>query len=285
VKHRKPTKRALLVGINKYKPELNADLRGCVNDVENMRELLITKFGFEPENIRVLIDDRATRQAIIKRLQWIIKKSRKGDELVFHYSGHGSQVRDRDGDELKDGLDEILCPYDLDWNNPLTDDILARLFKKLRKGAYLTMICDSCHSGTMTRSVRIGNPHGEMDRFILPPFDIRARSMGVDLPKHNIGRKQRIGRIERIERVDVGQRHVLVSGCKDNQTSADAYIDNKYQGAFTWALTSVIRDNPSFTWRQAHAGAAKLLELRRYTQQPQISGNDNLIIRKVFGNK
>jgi len=259
VKHRKPTKRALLVGINKYKPELNADLRGCVNDVENMRGLLITKFGFEPENIRVLIDDRATRQAIIKRLQWIIKKSRKGDELVFHYSGHGSQVRDRNGDELKDGLDEILCPHDLDWNNPLTDDILARLFKKLRKGAYLTMICDSCHSGTMTRSVRIGNPHGEADRFILPPFDIRARSMGVDLPKHNIGRKQRIGRIERIERVDVGQR--------------------------TWALTSVIRDNPSFTWRQAHAGAAKLLELRRYTQQPQISGNDNLIIRKVFGNK
>jgi len=186
---RKPIKKALLVGLNRYKPELNADLKGCVNDVENIRTLIVNKFGFDPENIRVIIDDRATRRAIINRLNWLINCSIAGDELLFHYSGHGSQVRDRNGDELDDKLDEILCPYDLDWNNPLTDDVLARRLKDLPKGVNFTMICDSCHSGTMTRSTRLGNPHGELARFIMPPFDIRARSLDRDIPKRTIGKK------------------------------------------------------------------------------------------------
>ena len=278
---RNPTKKALLVGINKYRPDLNADLRGCVNDVENMRTLLIMKFGFDPENIRVIIDDRATRRAIIDRLKWLINGAVAGDELVFHYSGHGSQVRDRNGDELNDHLDEILCPYDLDWSNPLTDDILAGLFRKLPKGVFLTMICDSCHSGTMTRGGRIGNPHGEMARFIRPPYDIRSRSLDRELPKRKMGIKER--RNKKGGKPDTDQNHVLVSGCRDDQTSADAFINNKYQGAMTWALTKAIKENPGITWQAAHAEAAKTLKAGRYTQEPQLSGNDDLTCRVTFG--
>ena len=200
-----------------------------------------------------------------------------GDELVFHYSGHGSQVRDRNGDELDDNLDEILCPYDLDWNNPLTDDVLAAILKNLPKGVLFTMVCDACHSGTMTRSTRLGNPHGEYPRFIIPPFDIRSRSLDRELPKRKLGVKPVRGN------KDTGQNHVLISGCKDNQTSADAYIDNKYQGAFTWALTTAIKENPSITFRAAHARAVRLLSDRRYAQIPQLSGNDNLLDRNIFG--
>jgi hypothetical protein len=270
-KKRGPIKKALLVGLNKYHPSLNADLKGCVNDVENMREILTNYFGFDPENIRVIIDDRARQLAIIKRLRWLLKNARAGDELVFHYSGHGSQVRDRNGDELNDQLDEILCPYDLSWNNPLTDDILASLFKKIPKEVFLTMICDSCHSGTMTRG-KLGNPN--TPRFLRPPFDIRARSLGRELPKNKMGVKQ-----NKLET----QNHILLSGCKDNQTSADAYINGRYQGAMTWAFTSTIRESPNLTWFEIHSIVVK--KLNSYTQIPQLSGRTSLANRKVFGGK
>ena len=274
LKKREPVKKALLVGLNKYHPSLHADLRGCVNDVENMREMLITLFGFDPENIRVLTDERATFEGILERIYWLLHSSRKGDELLFHYSGHGSQVRDRNGDELNDGLDEILCPYDLNWEEPFTDDTLAELFKKVHKHANLTMVWDSCHSGSMTRGLgnpgRLGTPN--MSRFLTPPFDIVSRSMDRELPKSTIGKKQK-----------GSQRHVLLSGCRDDQTSADAHIDNKYQGAFTWALTSTIRANPNISWKDAHRHA--VTRLQRYTQVPQISGDEDLVSRLVFGGK
>jgi hypothetical protein len=271
---RKPIKKALIVGINKYKPELNADLQGCVNDAENMRDILTKIYKFDPENIRVVIDERATRKGILDRLKWLLDGAIPGDELVFHYSGHGSQVRDRNGDELNDKLDEILCPHDLNWDNPLTDDILASMIGKLNKKVNFTMICDSCHSGTMTRG-RIGNPHAEKPRFIMPPFDIRSRSMGKKLPKH------KIGKLSKIKNKKGNQNHVLISGCRDDQTSADAFIGNIYQGAFTWALTSVIKSDPNLTWREAHTKAVK--KLSGYTQVPQLSGDESLLTRKLFG--
>jgi len=274
LRKKQPRKKALLVGINKYRPDLNANLRGCVNDVDHMREILVNMFGFDPENIRVIVDERATFQGIMERLNWLLTDSRKGDELVFEYSAHGSQIRDRNGDELDDHLDEILCPYDLDWNNPFTDDILAKLFKKVNKEANLTMVCDSCHSGSITRGLNnpglIGNPHAS--RFITPPFDIVSRSLDRELPKSNMGKKQ-----------EGSQRHVLLSGCRDDQTSADAYIDNKFQGAMTWALTCAINDNPNITWREAHSKV--LNRLQRYTQIPQLSGDDDLVDRPIFGGK
>jgi hypothetical protein len=268
---RKPMKKALLVGINKYRPDLNADLRGCVNDVENMRDVLIRYFGFATENIRVVIDDRATKAAMIERLRWLLNGAAAGDELVFHYSGHGSQVRDRNGDELDDQLDEILCPHDMNWDDPFTDDTLGNMFKQLPNGVFLTMVCDSCHSGTMTRTLgNPGNPHDIKPRFIMPPFDVRCRSLNQILPKRKMGKSPKST-----------QRHVLLSGCKDNQTSADAFINNKYQGALTWAFTTVVKSNPNLTWPEIHQKV--LAKLNGYTQEPQLSGDNDLLNRKIFG--
>ena len=150
--NRAPRKKALIVGINKYRIPGN-DLNGCVNDAEIMYNLLTTQFKFDPTNVRVLVDERATKRGILERLEWLLTGYKLGDELIFYYSGHGSQVRDRNGDELEDQLDEILCPYDLNWDDLLTDDYLGALFKQIPKGVYLSMVCDSCHSGTMTKSV------------------------------------------------------------------------------------------------------------------------------------
>ena len=105
--------KALLVGINKYKIP-GADLNGCVNDVANMRDILLKFFGFTTKEIRVLVDERATKKNIMERLKWLVGGAKAGDRLLLHYSGHGSQVVDRDGDELKDRMDEIICPHDMD---------------------------------------------------------------------------------------------------------------------------------------------------------------------------
>ncbi len=118
-------KKALLVGINRY-PDPGNELKGCINDVRQMAETLKTRYGFPGDgNMRILTDARATTKAILDGLAWLAAGASPGDSLVFHYSGHGSQVPDRNGDETTDRLDEILCPYDLDWDHPLTDDDLA----------------------------------------------------------------------------------------------------------------------------------------------------------------
>ena len=135
---REPSKFAVLIGINKYDPSLNADLNGCVNDVENMYEVLTKTYAFPHDNIRVLTDYRATGEAMFERMEWLLSHEVPGDELVLHYSGHGSQIRDREGDELKDYMDEILCPTDLDWDRPFIDDDISWLFNKKADGVFLT---------------------------------------------------------------------------------------------------------------------------------------------------
>lgn len=257
-------KYALLVGINKYKPDLNCDLRGCVNDVENMRTVLIEQFNFNPDNIRVVTDERATHNNIIDRLIWLVEHA--NSELIFQYSGHGSQVRDRDGDELNDNLDEILIPYDHNWDLPLTDDYLGEIFKEIPDSSFLTCLIDACHSGTMTRS--LDNPTKQQPRYLAPPKDIQFRSESKELPIRKIGTRA------------IELNHVLLSGCRDNQTSADAYIDGKWQGAFTHNLTNHI--HPAKTWMDIYSDVLLNVESAGFTQVPQFSGR-LLDERLIFG--
>ena len=104
--------------------------------------MLQDHFGFPGDNIRVLMNERATKAQIEGRLDWLIRDAKPGDVLVFFYAGHGSQVRDRDRDELEDAMDEILCPHDLNWDDPLTDDILYNYFKRVPQGTKLSIVFD-----------------------------------------------------------------------------------------------------------------------------------------------
>jgi uncharacterized caspase-like protein len=227
--------KALLVGINRYKLS-GSDLQGCVNDVTNVRDVLLRYFGFSVKQIRVLADGRATRKAILARLDWLVKDAKAGDRLLFHFSGHGSQIRDRDGDELKDGLDEILCPHDMDWEGSyIVDDDLKKIFSALPAGVHLEVLLDACHSGTGTREAAalsmLPAAHGFKSRFLAPPIDILCRQMGEeDLP------------LTRLLKATNPTNHVLFSGCRNNQTSADAYIGGTYNGAFTYYFCRHIRD-------------------------------------------
>ncbi len=166
---------AVLVGINDYGGTGN--LQGCVNDVTNVRHILKTYFGFLNSEIRVLVDQRATKVNIIDRLEKMVANAKRGDHLVFHFSGHGSQIRDRgEQDELNDHLDELLCPHDMDWDgNFIIDDQLRSIFSKLPASVSLEVILDCCHSGTGLRSFDFGRPaalgpeHPTHNRFLPPP--------------------------------------------------------------------------------------------------------------------
>ena len=133
-------KKALLIGINRYKIP-GSDLRGCVNDVKNMHEVLTRYYGFGAGDITTLLDLAATTNAMKTAISRLVSGGRKGDVLLLHYSGHGSNVPDADGDEA-DKRDEILCPTDLDWKAPLSDDWLRKTLDKLRAGVSLTVVMD-----------------------------------------------------------------------------------------------------------------------------------------------
>ncbi len=261
-------RRALLVGINDYKGI--SDLRGCINDVTNMRDILKTLLGFTNSDIRVLTDSRASKANILARLRWLVTGVKPGDFLVFHYSGHGSQVRDRNGDELSDGLDELICPWDMNWDGTyITDDDLNATFSALPPGVRLEVFLDSCHSGTGLRAGDFGRPpelgpvSETRDRYLAPPTDILCRFEGEE----ETLQKKRL--VRGTGRAPV--RHVLWAGCQDNQTSADALIAGSYNGAFTYYFCKIMRETGGrMTRAEILSRLRSTLRHNGYSQTPQL---------------
>lgn len=148
--------KALLVAINDY--GIISDLRGCINDVTNIRHVLMRYFGCSADDISMLVDRSVTKARLKQRIAWLFEGATQGDCLLFHFSGHGSYIRDFDGDEaernLRDQVDELICLYGMDWRDRSTyliDDEIGSELAKCPDGVSLTVILDCCHSGTGTR--------------------------------------------------------------------------------------------------------------------------------------
>lgn len=283
-KDREPTKKALLVGVNKYGPGF--DLRGCVNDVQTIWNALVRGYGFSPDNVRVLTDERATKGSILMHLRWLVDAV-PGDAMVFSYSGHGAQIRDLDGDEFNDDMDEVLVPFDNNWDDPLTDDDLALMFKVIPDDARLTMLADCCHSGTVSRNFVPPDTRETTqylkEKVMIPPFDLRMRSEGRRLPTRYLGiRDVSLGESPDPDVFWLSQRHVLFAGCRDAQTSADAYLEGKYQGALTAALYKAIVEKPDRTWLELHERVKQIVQSGGFSQVPQLCGNPDDLKRRVF---
>ena len=213
------TKKALLIGLNEYSGDISW-LRGCVNDVVQVKGLLETHYGFSGDNIQTLTDSQATKAGILAGLDWLTTGSQAGDVLVFHYSGHGSQVADN-GDDEQDATDEILIPYDHDWNNPLRDDDL-----KAADADLATL---------------------PMSRSVDPPDEVRGAIELLEALRNLLGWRRK----NRFKVVKTQENNVLLAACRDNQTSADAYIANDYHGAFTWYLAEALQATGGhLTYRQ-----------------------------------
>ena len=265
-------RRAVLIGINKYKVP-GADLRGCVNDVRNLQGVLTTYYGFAAKDIVLLTDYAATKTAMEKAIGKLVSGAKKGDVLLLHYSGHGSNVPDDDGDEA-DKRDEILCPTDLDWKDPLRDDWLRKTFNKLRAGVALTVIMDCCHSGTNTRAFL--PPDAPIkERYLPSPWDLVAAESGRKLRGMIKGELRSSPRAKR-KQSDVVHADIcelLVTGCRDTQTSADAFIKGTYNGALTYYLVESIKEaNGRLSYRDLHKRTLAKLK-GEYDQVPQLEGN------------
>src|SRR6478672_3722201 len=164
-------RRALLVGINNY-PDPASRLEGCVNDVFLMSSVL-QEIGFDAEDIRVVLDERATAAAIRERIDWLLDGTGDGQERVFYYSGHGAQLPDYNAAEITDHVDECLVPYDFNWTqaSSITDDNFLRYYTALPYAAKFYAIFDCCHSGGLARE------GGRKIRALTPPDDIRHRML------------------------------------------------------------------------------------------------------------
>ena len=265
-------KRAFLVGINRYQIA-GADLRGCVNDVKDLSAALIEFHGFKKGDITVVTDLAATKKTMQAGIKALIRDSKKGDVALIHYSGHGSHVPDDNNDEA-DGRDEILCPTDLDWDDPLRDDWLRTTLDGVRAGVNLTVIMDCCHSGTNTRAITPPDAPVK-ERYLPSPSALKAVESGRSVPKKVSSELRSSPRASRKGRdiVKAELPEVLITGCRDTQTSADAFINMRYNGALTFALVEAIRKSKGrLTYKQLHDKAAATLKTRKFDQVPQLEG-------------
>ena len=272
---RPPRRTALLVGIN-YNINPDATLNGCYNDVVNVSQYLRSTLGYTADAVSIITDGNRnaagtasalppTRKNILAGMAALVAGMVAGDEAVFHFSGHGTLVRDTNGDEAT-GLDSCLCP--LDYAAPasagggiITDDELrALLVNKVPRGARLYVILDCCHNGT-----------GCDVRFKYEDYSILLRPPS--------GRASAIWRTQQKAFVqgkytETAGEVFMISGSRDEQTSADAYINNAFAGALTYAVFAILRSNQAtirtYSWSSLLRDLRHFMRANKYTQIPQI---------------
>lgn len=255
-------RKAVLIGINYTGTEF--ELNGCINDTINLREFLITNKFFKDEHITMLNDTKTdnlypTKANIINQFNEIVKFAEDNkDKIVdvfISYSGHGANQRDTSGDE-SDGMDETLCPIDCDTVGFLVDDDIKKiLVDKLGAHVNLLFLSDSCHSGTV--------------------LDLKYT--------HTIGPINSSVVNKKIK--DTLCNVFLISGCKDSQTSADAYVSGpkdkmQFQGAMTASFLKVFKDK--ITYSKLILGMRSYMIKNGFTQIPQLSSGKKLNVNTEF---
>lgn len=252
-------KKALFIGINYIGTE--NQLNGCINDSNNLKNFFIQNKYFNNNEVIMMNDNLSgnfypTRQNILLQLTNLVtfanQNADKVVELFISYSGHGIGVRDLNGDE-QDGQDEALVPIDFQKTGFIVDDLLrSTLVDRLPANANLVFLCDSCHSGTM--------------------FDLRYT---YEVTMAN-------AELVNPKRTDTKCQVVTISGCKDNQTSADAYLANSYQGAMTAAFLANFKDEMSYKALITKMRKWLLSNKDRFTQVPQLCSGKKLNLDSPF---
>lgn len=265
----------LVIGINDY-PGTDSDLSGCVNDANDWKSVL-EKRGF---TVNRLLDKQATGQAIREAMKATIAPAKSGDLVVIQYSGHGSFVPDKNGDE-PDGMDECICPYDLMTKGIITDDELFEIYDAKAKGVKLLVISDSCHSGSVARMAPILTPPSTTAKFA-PQRKIRFLPPAVFLSKRELAT---IGTSARHRAASPPGRYaaLLMAGCQDTEYSYDAYFRGRPNGAFSFvALRALENLNTKATYTTWFKEIRKMLPSQQYPQSPNLFGSSSMKKWKLF---
>ncbi len=248
-------RQALTIGIN-YK-HTSMELYGCINDATNIKNLLESKYGYK--NTIMLTDEtnkKPNKQTILSEFTNLLVNAVSGDILFFSYSGHGTYTTDINKDEV-DRQDELIVPIDAtSIQTCILDDELNKIIKtNLKPGVKLFALFDSCFSGTV-----------------------------LDL-KYNYLDSENFGNVTVNPNVDetVGQV-IMISGCSDKQTSADATIKDDAgtitnTGAMTFAfLDTINKSSGTITLKTLLQNMRTLLKTNRFPQIPQLSSGRSINI-------
>lgn len=295
-------RKALLIGINYFNTQ--NQLRGCINDAHNMLNFLTSRFGYQQQDIVVLTDDQndmvrvPTRANIIRAMQWLVKDARPNDSLFLHYSGHGGQTKDLDGDE-EDGMDDVIYPVDFETAGDLVDDIMHDiLIKPLQPGVRLTALFDSCHSGTV-----LDLPYTYSTKGVIKEpnmwKDLGAGGLQAAMAYASGNKSALLGSLgslattvksklgtnvdrERVIQIKFSPADVIMlSGSKDNQTSADAVENGQATGAMSYAFVKVL----SLQSEQSYLSLLQNMRQEmasKYSQKPQLSSSHPIDVNLKF---
>ncbi|XBW35836.1 hypothetical protein QEN19_001408 [Hanseniaspora menglaensis] len=298
---RMPRRKALLIGINYF--NTSNELKGCISDALRVNQFLTSKCGYSQDDVVILRDDVRdnlrvipTRQNIINAMIWLVRDAIPGDCLFMSYSGHGTQVADQDGDEM-DGMDDCICPVDFQQGGMLIDDVIHDIMvKPLPQGCRLTALMDCCHSGSVldlpftysTKGV-IKTGEGQMYKdlgteglSLLMNYAMGSKSnmmsgaMGLFKTVQNGGGKLTKEQQQRVIQMKQSPADVIsISGCKDNQTSADTSVNSTNTGALTWAFLEVLSENPNQSYLTLLNSIRDKLA-GKYSQKPQLACSHEL---------
>jgi metacaspase-1 len=242
-------KKAVLVGIN-YEGT-SAELKGCVNDVYKLRDMLVSQYGYTMSNIHMLINSDATRKNILHYFTLLLKSANPGDSICFTFSGHGYYTRDMYNKDEKDGYDELIVTAD---HKTIIDDEFKHLIQKhLKSNVNMFSLFDNCHSGTV--------------------YDLRYQYFDSSTNPKDVMTVQP-------NLIDTPGQVVLLSGCMDNQVSLDARINGKFNGVMTWVFVEALRmANYQDTWDSLLQRIRKILIQNKLEQIPQMSSGRQLDVQ------
>lgn len=266
-------KHALIIAISEYGKETGWKSINSANDIPLIKEVL-HKQNFKDENILILQDAAATKTGIETALEQLFSKIKRGDIVMIHYSGHGQQIWDDNGDEA-DGLNETLVPYNAKVDtrdgymgeNHFRDDqmeeIILNFRNKLGKDGQLFILLDSCHSGSMTRGpgiVRGGEPPLVPENWQPPQQQSRGFSQS-----------KRSGYFNNIEEASDGLApFVMISGASAHELNYEYKNNGSLSYAFSQSMAQ-LRENQSY--QQLFADIKSKMQMIAPRQNPVIEGD------------
>jgi hypothetical protein len=231
---------SLHIGLNEVDPRHYAGwsgpLNACEADARDMGAIAKSK-GFTA--VKALMTKDATRAQVRSDIEAAATTLRSGDLFLLSYSGHGGQVPDTNDPE-PDGMDETWCLYD----GELIDDELYELFTQFRAGVRILVFSDSCHSGSVVRDAQFETVAASPElravfgvertvRFRFMPRNVALRTFEQNREFYEGLAASVPNQKQSAENLKASVR--LISGCQDNQLSADG----TFNGLFTGTLRIV----------------------------------------------
>ena len=248
---------AVISGINIYRDSPQDTLRGCVNDAQNFNLLAQNYLGFEPGGVALLLDSQATAERIKGHVFTAVQQSKPGDRILWTHISHGTNEPDV---SQADGLLELLCAYDTrekggrwDPETVISAKFIGEMVDLLHPEAHMDIILDCCYAPEGSQLKAMGLSYARTRFMPLKEVNMVGRSVVID-PKPT----------------KMPPNVCLWSACESDQTSADAYIDGKWQGAFSAAWRKFFKMGRSRSDQIYYA--RKWLSDNRYEQVPHLYG-------------